>query len=79
LVAVAADALHKANISGGDEYAILVPDLGVDATFRWHGGIHLPFIEYLRLSFRYGGFSGLWGKANGYTMTRSLAEGLQEI
>ncbi len=55
---LAPDDLHKANISGGDPYAILVPFRGGDP--RFDGEAHdLPFVDYLRLSFKWAGFPGL--------------------
>jgi hypothetical protein len=52
------DFLHKANISGGPPYGIELPFLGADPIFanEAHG---LPFVDYLRLSIRWGGFPGL--------------------
>ncbi|WP_119302699.1 hypothetical protein [Dongia deserti] len=55
---LAPDCLHKANISGGSPYCIEVPFLGADPLFsdERHG---LPFLDYLRLAFRWAGFPGL--------------------
>lgn len=55
---LAPDYLHKANISGGSPYCILVPSFGADPLFsdERHG---LPFLDYLRLAFRWAGFPGL--------------------
>lgn len=55
---LAPDYLHKANISGGMPYAILVPFLGADPIFvdERH---ELPFVDYLRLAFKWAGFPGL--------------------
>jgi hypothetical protein len=52
------DHLHKANISGGGPYGIELPFLGVDPIFanEAHG---LPFVDYLRLCFRWAGFPRL--------------------
>ncbi len=79
---VAPDALHKANISGGAPYGVIVPDASVDATFRYDDGVLVPFVEYLRLAFRNGGFPGTWRRDCGRTVEasrRALAEGLLEI
>ena len=55
---LAPDRLHKANISGGDPYGIELPFRGADPPFD--GEPHdLPFVDYLRLAFRWGGFPGL--------------------
>lgn len=55
---LAPDYLHKANISGGAPYSIILPFFGADPEFAYeqHG---LPFLDYLRLSFRWAGFPGL--------------------
>ena len=55
---LAPDYFHKANISGGDPYGVELPFLGVDPIFseEAHG---LPFVDYLRLSFRWGAFPRL--------------------
>lgn len=57
-IVLAPDYLHKANISGGSPYCVLVPFLGADPLFsdERHG---LPFLDYLRLAFRWAGFPGL--------------------
>jgi hypothetical protein len=55
---LAPDYLHKANISGGDPYSIYLPFLGADPPLN--GESHdLPFVDYLRLALRWGGFPGL--------------------
>lgn len=56
-VELAPDRLHKANISGGPPYAIRMLD-APDAVLEneEHG---LPFVAYLRMCLRYGGFPGL--------------------
>ena len=55
---LAPDDYTKANISGGGPYCIEVPFLGADPLFadERHG---LPFLDYLRLAFRWAGFPGL--------------------
>ena len=57
-IVLAPDYLHKANISGGGPYCIEVPFLGADPPVAGerHG---LPFLDYLRLAFRWAGFPGL--------------------
>ncbi len=60
--ALAPDDLHKDNVSGGDPYAIALPDSSADALFlnERHG---LLFVPYLRLAIlRWGGFPGLDGQ-----------------
>ena len=54
---VAPDALHKANISGGDPYMIAVPAPVADAPLE--GYAHdVTFVEYLRIAIGWGGFPG---------------------
>jgi len=79
---VAPDALHKANISGGAPYGFLVPDGSVDAMFRYEDGLLLPFIEYLRLVFRCGGFPSTAHRDCGAAVRescRALAKGLLDL
>ncbi|MFN0022054.1 MAG: HEAT repeat domain-containing protein [Pirellulaceae bacterium] len=55
---LAPDYLHKANISGGGPYGIELPFLGADPVFA--NEVHvLPFVDYLRLCFRWAGFPRL--------------------
>jgi hypothetical protein len=55
---LAPDCLHKANISGGATYGVTIPNDAVDPLFEneEHG---LPFVDYLRLCFRWAGFPRL--------------------
>ena len=55
-VELAPDHLHKANISGGAPYSIRMPSHLADPPFE-HEEHALPFVDYLRLCFRNGGFS----------------------
>jgi HEAT repeat protein len=55
---LAPDYLHKADISGGAAYAIDLPFYGVDPIFA-NEEHNLPFVDYLRLCFRWGGFPRL--------------------
>ncbi len=55
---LAPDYLHKANISGGPPYGLELPFHGADPTFENEAHC-LPFVEYLRLCFRWGGFPRL--------------------
>ena len=59
---LAPDYLHKANISGGPAYSIELPFLGVDPVFA-NEAHELPFVDYLRLCFRWAGFPRLEGHA----------------
>jgi hypothetical protein len=55
---LAPDYLHKANISGGAPYGIELPFLGADPVFA-NEAHELPFVDYLRLCFRWAGFPRL--------------------
>jgi len=57
-LSLAPDYLHKANISGGAPYTIELPFHGADPVFAYERH-ELPFVDYLRLSFRWSGFPGL--------------------
>lgn len=61
---LAPDALHKANVSGGDPYSIMLPAPFADAPLEGepHG---VSFVEYLRIAILgWGGFPG-WEEADG--------------
>ena len=78
LLIVAPDDLHKANISGGDPYAVSAPDPAADA--RLLNERHdLFFVEYLRLCFRFGGFPGYDGQTNIPAEIESLRSGLLDF
>ena len=55
---LAPDAAHKASGGGAAAYCIELPFLGADPIFI-NEPHTLPFVDYLRLSFRWGGFPGL--------------------
>jgi len=55
---LAPDDLHKTNVSGGAPYSILVPFKGADPVFDCERH-ELPFLDYLRLAFKWAGFPGL--------------------
>lgn len=55
---LAPDYLHKANISGGDAYAIYFPSTASDPIFE-NERHRLPFVDYLRLAFKWVGFPDL--------------------
>jgi hypothetical protein len=55
---LAPDYLHKADISGGAPYGIELPFAGADPVFV-NEAHELPFVDYLRLAFRWGGFPRL--------------------
>lgn len=57
-LSLAPDSFHKANFSGGQAYGIELPFFGADPVFA-HEPHQLPFVDYLRLGFRWAGFPGL--------------------
>jgi hypothetical protein len=59
-ILIAADALMKANTSGGDPYQIEVPNPAADGVLLFENH-DLYFVDYLRLVFRFGGFPGYEG------------------
>jgi hypothetical protein len=90
---LAPDECHKANYSGGMNYHVLLPDAGAD--FPIYGMISSEeshfgdyFIDYLRETFRGGGFRGTVEQRDDGTLHRAppdleithrLAEGLQPL
>ena len=76
---LAPDFLHKNNTSGGAPYGVALLFAGADPVFtnEAHG---LPFVEYLRLCFRWGGFPRLEHHAdivNAQRFVRRMTEGFQ--
>ncbi|MCG8594045.1 MAG: hypothetical protein MI785_06680 [Kiloniellales bacterium] len=76
---LSADDLHKMNVSGGASYGVELPFFGADPVFvnEPHG---LPFVDYLRLCFRWAGFPGL--EAHGeredvQSFVRTFGQGLE--
>ena len=54
---LAPDNFHKSNISGGEDYSMILPNSSVDAVLC--GERHCTtFVNYLRISFQWGGFPG---------------------
>jgi hypothetical protein len=51
---VAPDRFHKANVSGGQSYGIIVPDGSAEGLIT--GEVTMPFVSYLNWVFRNGGF-----------------------
>ena len=70
---LAPDYLHKANISGGRPYAILLPHAGADPVFAYERHA-LPFLDYLRLAFKWAGFPGLEDHADRRDVQRFVEE-----
>lgn len=58
LIELAPDCFHKANYSGGMPYCVSLPFYGADPVLDYERH-ELPFVDYLRLCFRWAGFPGL--------------------
>lgn len=72
-------ALHKANAGGGPAYAVELPFVGADPWFIDEPH-NLPFVDYLRLAFRWGGFPGLekhTERADVRALVADLTKGLE--
>lgn len=57
---LAPDYLHKANVSGGPPYGMVVPNRGVDGLLLWEPH-QTTFVNYLRIAFSWGGCPG-WSR-----------------
>jgi uncharacterized protein DUF6745 len=77
-ITIAPDDLHKANTSGGEPYAMAIPDLRADGELL-NERHHLFFVDYLRLCFRFGGFPGYDGAAEVPKEIATLSQGLIPI
>ena len=76
LLDFAPDALHKANVSGGDPYAIALPNSGADARVEDAPEDSL-FVEYLRIAILdWGGFPGWRGHSDPPPDLDRLRDGL---
>jgi hypothetical protein len=74
---IAPDALHKANVSGGDGPHIAFGDASMDAPMSGDDWDGVPFVSYLRIAFAWGGFPGLRDEANPpRDLLAQLCEGL---
>lgn len=74
---IAPDIFHKSNISGGGGYEIELPNAAADAILRHTEWRQMTFVEYLRLSFEWGGFPGLQDyEHRDEALLASLKEGL---
>jgi hypothetical protein len=71
---VAPDRLHKANVSGGLPYGIVLPDGCVDGLFV--GETTMPFVGYLNWVLRNGGFPGPTASKSQWRVKQALAERL---
>lgn len=61
-ISIAPDIFHKSNISGAGGYDIVLPNPAADAPLLEEDH-HTTFVNYLRLSFQWGGFPGLADEA----------------
>jgi hypothetical protein len=77
-VTIAPDDLHKANTSGGDAYAMAIPDPRADGELL-NERHDLFFLDYLRLCFEYGGFPGYEGRSTAPAELQTLRAGLIEF
>jgi hypothetical protein len=71
---VAPDRLHKANVSGGAPYGVRLPDGTAEGLFV--GEVAMPFVAYLNLAFRHGGFPGSVSGDQQWMIKKALAAGL---
>ncbi len=62
-VSIAPDFEHKSNISGAGGYDVALPNPAADCELLYESH-HTTFVNYLRLSFRWGGFLGLESAKN---------------
>jgi len=61
-IIIAPDLYHKDNVSGGAPYSIEVPNRTIDGLLLNERN-ETYFVNYLRMSFKYGGFPGMqWHK-----------------
>lgn len=71
---VAPDRLHKDNVSGGAPYGVRLPDGTAEGLFV--GEVAMPFVAYLNLVFRHGGFPASVPGDQQWTVKRTLSAGL---
>lgn len=71
---VAPDRLHKANVSGGAPYGVRLPDGTAEGLFV--GEVAMPFVAYLNLVFRHGGFPASVPGDQQWMIKRALTAGL---
>jgi hypothetical protein len=71
---VAPDRLHKANVSGEGPYGFRLPDGTAEGLLV--GEVAMPFVAYLNLVFRHGGFPAAVPGDRQWTIKRELASGL---
>ena len=73
------DVYHKDNVSGGEPYSMRVPNFAIDGMLEYERH-STTFVNYLRITFRYGGFPGVqWAKGAIPGEMSGLADGLLPI
>ena len=78
-VSIAPDFEHKSNISGAGGYDVALPNPAADCKLLYESH-RTTFVNYLRLSFRWGGFLGLEeAKNRSDELVAQLIEGLLPI
>jgi hypothetical protein len=77
-IPLAPDYAHKINVSGGEPYGIDVPFCGVDPIFD-DDRHALPFVDYLRLCFRFAGFPSLERNAERSDLPKFLEEWTKDL
>ena len=70
-ISLAPDVYHKDNYSGGEPYAMALPNPCIDGLFEFERH-ETTFVNYLRLCFRWGGFPGI--EALGGEVPKELKE-----
>jgi hypothetical protein len=75
---LAPDYLHKASISGGAAYGFTIPNENADAEFE-NEAHALPFVDYLRLCFRWAGFPRLENEALSDEGRGTIAELVRDL
>jgi hypothetical protein len=71
---IAPDKYHKADVSGGSPYRIMIPNLCADGFVFSDESQDLMFVDYLRMCFRCGGLPGL--KVEHRAFADKLSKGL---
>lgn len=71
---LAPDLFHKANVSGGGPYGMVLPDGCVDGLFAWE--TTMPFVSYLNWLFRNGGFPWPSGERSQWRVRHRLVKDL---
>ena len=75
------DSSHKANMSGGPSYGMLLPNLSIDGKVEGNYQFpHIHFVDYLRRCFMWGGFPGFeFYQDETAELVQNLKEGLLQF